>query len=124
MARDITPEEARDQEIAKRAIPHHEQLREKLLACDGRTIVGVASRVACDLTDDVLNQLVVLAAMDHAAAGAKLAALVNNALLVDAEVAATREVEQLEREADADPDNYRATSREMARRLVEINSRF
>jgi hypothetical protein len=119
MKRDLSLEEERDALVADLTEKHRKTLRAKLLACEGETILDVAGRVAVDLTDDVLNQLVVVAAMNPAEAGAKLAAMVSNALLAGAEIAALREVEQLEKQRKQSQDENRIARAELARALDE-----
>jgi hypothetical protein len=119
MPRDLSLDEERDALVADLTEKHQQTLRAQLLSCDGKTILDVAGRVAVDLTDDVLNQLVVIAAMNPAEAGAKLAAMVSNALLAGAEIEALREVEQLEKQHTESKNENRIARAEVARALDE-----
>jgi hypothetical protein len=107
MARDISPEEARDEKVYELTAEHYNKLHAKLQGHDRDTVLAVANAVAVELTDDLLNQLVVLATFGTAAAGAKIAALVVKALLAQAEVDALREVEQLEQQFKESNDEAR-----------------
>jgi hypothetical protein len=117
MARDISPDEARDEKVYELTAEHYHKLHAKLQGHDRDTVLAVANAVAVELTDDVLNQLVVLATFGTAAAGAKIAALVVKALLAQAEVAALREVEQLEQQRAESQDENRIARAELQRAI-------
>lgn len=117
MARDISPEEARDEQVDELTNKHYYALRAKLQGHDRDTVLAVANAVAVALTDEVLNGLVVLATFGTAAAGAKIAALVEKALLAEAEVAALREVDQLERQRQESQDENRIGRAELLRAM-------
>jgi NADPH-dependent curcumin reductase CurA len=119
MARDISPEEARDEKVADLTDHHYEQLRKKLQGADPDTVNAIAGAVAIELTDEVLNDLVRQSTFGALSVGDRIAKFVNKALLAAAEVAALREVEQLELQRTVSKNENRAARAEVDRALSE-----
>jgi hypothetical protein len=117
MPRDISPEEARDEKVAELTDKHFETLRRKLQGRDPVTVSAIAGAVAVELTDEVLNEIVVMTTHGTLSVGDQIKKLTDKALLAQAEVEALREVEQLERERKESQDEYRISTAEIAQAL-------
>jgi DNA-binding PadR family transcriptional regulator len=119
MPRDISPEEARDEKVAELTDKHFETLRRKLQGRDPVTVSAIAGAVAVELTDEVLNEIVVMTTHGTLWVGDQIKKLADKALLAQAEVEALREVEQLERQHTESKNENRIARAELARALDE-----
>lgn len=126
MARDISPEEARDEKVYELTAIHHEKLRRQLQGGNPEVASAIDEAISHEMDRAFWLQVVRTAgsATGDGLNGERIRKLVEKALAAQAEVDATREVEQLEQAAKNDPDNCQPQTHAMARRLDEINSRF
>lgn len=115
MARDISLEEARDEQIAKLAEKHYLSRMTLLRMGDQVIAAGVGALVSAEFSDQLMDQLVVLAASDERQAGAMFADLVKKAMRADAEVDAVRDVEQLEKDRAEAADEARVEQAQWAK---------
>jgi hypothetical protein len=105
----LSHEEARDQAIAQRTEKHFNAQLAALCMGDLQLVASVdesLSHAFCDR--DVMARLIVLAVTDRRQAGAVLEGLIHKVLRADAEVAALRDVEQMEWDRAKAADEERA----------------
>lgn len=107
MARDISPDEARDEQLAELTDKHYEALRTKLQGGDPDTMASIGDALAVELTDEVVNEMARQSTFGALLVGDQIKRLVDKALLARAEVAALREVKQLEQQREKSQDEAR-----------------
>jgi hypothetical protein len=107
MKREITPEEMRDEQIAARTEKRFTAALARLCSGDQQTVASVVDQLSHKLVEgETMERLTVLAVTDKHQVGAVLEQLVHKVLRDAAEVEATKEVEQIERERAADFEEF------------------
>jgi hypothetical protein len=107
MKRDLTPDEMRDEQIKARTERHFTAALARLCSGDQQLVASVVEAWSHKLVEgETMERLTVLAVTDKHQAGAALADLIHDVLRDMAEVEATKEVEQIERERAADFEEF------------------
>lgn len=110
-----THEEVREHEITERASKHLVRLRSQLQAGNRKLASEVGEAIGHLITDEILDEQVIYAAMPHPRPSPRFQKLVEQALENMAEVAAIKEVEQIEKQRDEAITEARVERREFAR---------
>lgn len=110
-------ESARDEKIAQLAEKHYLSRMTLLRMGDQVIAAGVGALVSAEFSDQMMDQLVVLAASDERQAGAMFADLVKKAMRADAETDAIRDVEQLEKDREEAADEARVEQAQWERTI-------
>lgn len=97
MARDISPEEARDEKIAQLTAQHTKARMAMLRAGDPVVTNAVSQSVSALVTDKWMDELVGLAIRSPSMVGQHVEALVRKVVRDEAEYDAIKDVEQMEK---------------------------
>lgn len=97
MKRDLSPEEARDAEIATRTEQRCAAWTAKLQAKDARAMSDLQNVILDRLSADEAKELFAKAAIEQSSADDRLASLVRRYMYDECETDAIKEVEQIER---------------------------
>lgn len=113
MPRDLSPEEEREYELSELEVKHLQRLQGQLQAGNADVASAIGEAISGHMTDDILNEQLAYAV--SGAASPRFRKLVEQALKDAAEVAALKELEQLERQRQESQDDNRIARAELAR---------
>jgi hypothetical protein len=120
MARDISPEEARQEKIDELTFYHYTKLRQKLQGGNTELADMIDDAISHQMDGSFWREVVTSAAHDHQLAiGFRFVRLVEKALQAQAEIEALKEVEQLERQRKHSQDEARIDRAVMDRAMSQ-----
>ena len=109
MARDIIPEEARQEHLDELTFHHYTRLRDQLQAGDAQVASAIGEAIAKHMTDDICNEQMIRAVMPNGGSSSpRFKKLIEKALEAIAEVEAIKEVEQLEQQRQESQEEARS----------------